>query len=108
MDALISGLKGNISSRGEEIHILLVGGYQTRKLKQTLELEGEHLIIDEAGNDELNSRFWRATMFDGIVNFIRPEECIRKFVKKMKSHPPESFGLKEESLKELLLEEGIK
>jgi CRISPR-associated protein Cas5d len=62
---------------------------------------------DEAGNDELNSRFWRATMIDGIVNFIRPEKCIRRFVKTMKSQPPESIGLEEESLKELLVEEGM-
>jgi len=62
---------------------------------------------DEAGNDELNSRFWRPTMIDGVIKFIRSEECIHKFVKKMKSQSPESIGLKEECLKELLIEEGI-
>jgi CRISPR-associated protein Cas5d len=62
----------------------------------------------ETGKDELNSRFWRPKMIDGIVEFIRPEQCsIRKFIKKMKPHPPNSNGLEEESLKAILTEEGL-
>jgi CRISPR-associated protein Cas5d len=39
---------------------------------------------DETGNDELGARFWRASMQDGILHFIRPEECtIRRSIKKM-------------------------
>lgn len=63
---------------------------------------------DELGKDELYSRFWWPKMIDGVVEFIRPEKCtIRKFVKKVKAFPPESIGLAEESLKELLAEEGL-
>ena len=63
---------------------------------------------DEAGNDELHSRFWRPTMNNGVVEFIRPEDCkVTKFVKKMRAQPPGSIGLEEESLKEIIAEEGL-
>lgn len=58
---------------------------------------------DELGKDELHARFWRPTMFDGKIDFIRPEECspeLRKIVRTMKANPPESVGLKEEGLLE--------
>jgi DNA-binding NarL/FixJ family response regulator len=48
MDALISKLEGNLSSIGEGIHVLLVGANETRILRQTLESEGDPLIISEA------------------------------------------------------------
>jgi DNA-binding NarL/FixJ family response regulator len=51
MDALISEYQGNIFSSNEDTHILLVGSYQTRGLRKSLELEGESLIINEARND---------------------------------------------------------
>lgn len=51
MDALISEFEGNIFSNNKETHVLLIGNYQTRGLKQSLELEGESLIIIEARND---------------------------------------------------------
>lgn len=39
---------------------------------------------DETGIDELHSRFWRATMINGEMNFPRPEQCdTRRFVRKM-------------------------
>lgn len=44
---------------------------------------------DETGMNEnregkLEARFWRPTMKDGIIRFLRPEECtIRKFVRDM-------------------------
>jgi DNA-binding NarL/FixJ family response regulator len=52
MDALISEFEGNISSSGKEIHILLVGNYQTRRLRKILESEGDSLIISKARNDD--------------------------------------------------------
>ncbi len=39
---------------------------------------------DETGVKELYARFWRPTMTDGHIRFIRPEDCtIRKFVRGM-------------------------
>lgn len=39
---------------------------------------------DETGLKELHARFWRPTMTDGHIRFIRPEDCnIRKFVRDM-------------------------
>jgi len=54
---------------------------------------------DEIGKNEFHSRFWRPKMINGIVNFIRPEDCtIRKLVRLMKAEPPVSVGLEEEGL----------
>ncbi len=56
---------------------------------------------DEAGKNEFYSRFWRPEMVDGVIRFIRPEQCtIRKFVRPMTGQPPISVGLKEEGLLE--------
>ena len=39
---------------------------------------------DETGKDEFVSRFWYATMRDGVLDFPRPEECeIKRFIRKM-------------------------
>ncbi|MDP3795016.1 MAG: type I-C CRISPR-associated protein Cas5c [bacterium] len=39
---------------------------------------------DETGVNELYARFWRPTMNDGCIQFIRPKDCaIRKFVRDM-------------------------
>lgn len=54
---------------------------------------------DETGKNELHSRFCRPVMINGIIEFPRPEACdIRKFVREMIPHPPNSVGLKEETL----------
>ncbi len=54
---------------------------------------------DEIGKNEFHSRFWRPKMINGIMNFIRPEDCtIRKLVRPMKAEPPVSVGLEEEGL----------
>lgn len=46
---------------------------------------------DETGVSELHSRFWRATMRGGVLEFPRPEECdVRQFVREMK---PKAFEL---------------
>ena len=56
---------------------------------------------DEIGKDEFHARFWRPKMVDGVIEFIRPEECsIRKFVRPMKANPPVSIGFLEEDLLE--------
>ncbi len=39
---------------------------------------------DETGKDELHSRFWHATMKNGVLEFPRPEECtVSRFVRTM-------------------------
>ncbi len=54
---------------------------------------------DETGKKELHSRFWRPVMQDGVVTFLKPEECqVRKFVREMIPSPPSSNGLREEGL----------
>ena len=58
---------------------------------------------DESGEDELHARFWRPKMVNGVVEFIRPEDCdpnLVKFVRPMKANPPESNGLEEDGLLE--------
>ncbi len=46
---------------------------------------------DETGKNELSSRFWQATMKQGVLKFPRPEHCtVRRVVRKMK---PKSFDL---------------
>lgn len=56
---------------------------------------------DEYGKDEFHSRFWRPRMVNGVVEFIRREQCtIRKFVRAMIANPPVSIGLEEEALLE--------
>ncbi|MDD5371346.1 MAG: type I-C CRISPR-associated protein Cas5c [Anaerolineaceae bacterium] len=56
---------------------------------------------DETGISEFHSRFWRPKMINGVVTFLRPEECtIRKFVRTMKAEPPASIGYEETGLLE--------
>ena len=46
---------------------------------------------DECGGTDLHARFWRPTMVDGVIRFVRPEQCAsRKFVRAMTVKP---FGL---------------
>ncbi|MEH8016161.1 type I-C CRISPR-associated protein Cas5c [Rheinheimera muenzenbergensis] len=41
---------------------------------------------DETGGKELHSRFWRATMMKGVLEFPKPEQCeIRRFVREMEA-----------------------
>lgn len=62
---------------------------------------------DETGKDEFHARFWRPIMRNGVIDFIRPEECgIRKFIRPMKAQPPDSVGTHEPGLLELIGEEG--
>lgn len=51
---------------------------------------------DETGTNELASRFWLATMREGVLDFPRPEECEkRRFIRKMTA---KQFGLGENVL----------
>lgn len=54
---------------------------------------------DETGTDQLSVRFWYPKMNDGVVHFIRPEDCKkRRKIKKMDANPPATSGLTEEGL----------
>lgn len=55
---------------------------------------------DEIGKNEFHSRFWRPKMINGVVTFLRPKECIHKFIRPMTANPPQSIGLSEEYLLE--------
>ena len=58
---------------------------------------------DEIGKDELQARFWRPTMVNGVVAFVRPDRCDPKLVKRvreMRASPPSSNGYQEEGLLE--------
>ncbi len=56
---------------------------------------------DEIGKDEFHARFWRPKMVNGVIEFVRPEECaVRKFIRPMKANPPASIGFQEEALLE--------
>lgn len=64
---------------------------------------------DELGKNKFQARFWRPKMENGVINFIRPEECsIRKVVRNMVANPPKSIGLEEDGLLEGFEEEVIK
>jgi len=46
---------------------------------------------DESGTAELRGRFWKPTMRDGVISFLRPEECtVTKFIRSMSA---KSFAL---------------
>ncbi len=51
---------------------------------------------DETGEDKLYARFWTPKMIEGVIHFVRPEECpVKKFVHEMKPKQFESGqGLK--------------
>jgi hypothetical protein len=51
MNTGIDELKNNVALINDDIHILLVGGSQTRKLKKSLELKSESVIVSEANDD---------------------------------------------------------
>jgi CRISPR-associated protein Cas5, subtype I-C/DVULG len=49
---------------------------------------------DETGKNEFWSRLWSPTMQNGIIEFVRPEDCkVRRFIRKM---TPKKFEYKEE------------
>ena len=56
---------------------------------------------DESGKYRLHSRFWRPTIKNGVIEFVRPDACaIRKFVREMTPNPPKSVGIQEPGLLE--------
>jgi CRISPR-associated protein Cas5d len=39
---------------------------------------------DETGDNKLHARLWKPTMVDGVIKFVRPEDCqVRRFVREM-------------------------
>ncbi len=62
---------------------------------------------DETGRNELEVRLWNPVMRDGIIQFIRPEECTK--IRKISKMDPKIFDSSNvESVDELIkqLEEG--
>jgi CRISPR-associated protein Cas5d len=58
---------------------------------------------DESGENVLKARFWHPVMQDGVIEFIRPDECspaLVREVKEMDPDPPKSIGLQEPGLLE--------
>lgn len=61
--------KGEYDSAGELAYSLMFHGFD---------------YPDETGKNEFWSRFWNPTMKNGVIEFLRPEECkVRKFVREM-------------------------
>lgn len=58
---------------------------------------------DETGDNKLHARLWKPTMIDGVIKFVRSEDCqVRRFIREMR---PKQFirgrnfcGLQEEGL----------
>lgn len=56
---------------------------------------------DTTGEDKLFARFWRPIMKNGVIEYVKPENCtIRKYIREMKPNPPKSAGLAEKGLVE--------
>ena len=54
---------------------------------------------DETGIDELRTRFWKPRMQDGVIEFIRPEDCtMTRLIRPMKATPLTASGLGKEAL----------
>lgn len=54
---------------------------------------------DETNRDTLEARFWRPVMADGVIKFIRPEECEQsRVLREMKSSHIQTAGIEEELL----------
>ncbi|NMB55867.1 MAG: type I-C CRISPR-associated protein Cas5 [Leptolinea sp.] len=62
---------------------------------------------DELGKDELCARLWRPKMIDGVINFLKPEECVHRFVRNMQANPPKSDGLEEPGLLDGYVERAV-
>lgn len=56
---------------------------------------------DETGENELKARFWEPKMMNGIIRFIKPDECkVERFIKPMKAKIIATVGLDEPGLEE--------
>lgn len=60
---------------------------------------------DETGRDFLGVRFWKPTMTDGIVAFLKPEECDRALCRDIRPMKKKTFhafsGVEEEALRKI-------
>jgi CRISPR-associated protein Cas5d len=64
---------------------------------------------DESGKEMLVSRFWKAEMHQGILQFPHPKDCAYlKEVRPMIANRPRSCGLEEDFLLDGYMEEGLK
>lgn len=53
----------------------------------------------DTGKNVLSVRLWSPVMKDGIIEFIRPEDCsLRKKIRKMSTTLPQTSGLEEQGL----------
>lgn len=60
----------------------------------------------ESGEDKLYTRLWNVTMKNGVIEFIRPEDCsIRRFVKEMPNKILPTTGIESEFLEGYGVEE---
>lgn len=62
---------------------------------------------DETGNNQLQARFWRPEMVNGVVEFRHPKNCDPKLIRNVRNYtarPPKTVGLKEPGLLELCKE----
>lgn len=54
---------------------------------------------DISGKKELIARFWKPKVINGVIDFIKPEDCqITKRIRSMNPNPPKTSGLAEEGL----------
>ena len=47
---------------------------------------------DETGKDELIARFWRPVMKNGVIEFIRPDECSAELKKRVRPMTAKLFN----------------
>lgn len=61
----------------------------------------------ETGEDKLYARFWTPRMVNGVVDFIRPEDCtVKKFVRDMEYEKVDTIPLDEDQSYQELLKKG--
>lgn len=89
---------GHYDNAGELAYGLMFHGFDYPDETGKTDEEGKP---NESGTYRLHSRFWRPTMKNGVIEFVRPDACaIRKFVREMTPNPPKSVGIQEPSLLE--------
>jgi len=88
--------QGHYDSAGELVYGLMFHGFDYPDETGKTDEIGKS---NESGKYRLHSRFWRPTIKNGIVEFLKSEECtIRKFVREMIPNNPKSVGLEEVGL----------
>jgi len=64
----------------------------------------------ETGVEKLYARFWVPVMRQGVVEFVKPQDCeVRRFIRPMTLEQPHSIGLDEDlALRDVLTEGGFR